>query len=351
MAGLRAMLCRGVVGLVVVCGVAAHGEEGEGLKTEEMKKAEAQKVFDDLFGAEMKRALATFTKKDDVALARSIYRASATARNQPYLMSVLSDAVYTLGVRHPDGYVVAIGAMKNLRRAVAARVDEANDKMLVLYKRRYTIAKGNDRQTIGKEYLRELVSVGDSAVVRDDEDRALDYYRQAQTLAVRVAPRDREKIKGKIDLVTHRKRSRERIEETMIAIRKDKADKEALDELLKLYVVELNDPVSMRRYSFLYPKEEVKLIRLASKHPMDLTAYECGLVGDWYKFKLSSASPIGRKSIMSRALVYYNRFLLLHTESDLARTRVKLSAAQFKTQLQKANGPMIKSRHLRRTDY
>jgi hypothetical protein len=119
------------------------------------------------------------------------------------------------------------------------------------------------------------------------------------------------------------------------ALRKVEAMKERLkaapdsgavaQELVRLYVVELQDPPSAAPYADKTGKADTaELLALAAVGASELADTQCLRLADWYMGMVAGSSPTGRKSAYTRAETYYKRFLQLHEAGDAARLKAKI---------------------------
>ncbi|MDH3583714.1 MAG: hypothetical protein OER86_05820, partial [Phycisphaerae bacterium] len=114
-----------------------------------------------------------------------------------------------------------------------------------------------------------------------------------------VTPDDRRRIESELSEIRRR-------------IRLNRADLAAIDRLIDLCIVQLDDPAEARKYTFLLDATTRERVTLAARPIDDLSPAQCLHLGDWYA-KLSQRAKGGAAAGMKRrARNYYRRFLAMH---------------------------------------
>ena len=96
-------------------------------------------------------------------------------------------------------------------------------------------------------------------------------------------------------------------------------------ELVRLYVVELEEPASAVPYADKTgQKGTPRLVALASQDAASLSQAQCLNMAQWYVALTEGSSKPGRRRALSQAITCYKRFLTLHRKGDAARLKAKL---------------------------
>lgn len=115
---------------------------------------------------------------------------------------------------------------------------------------------------------------------------------------------------------------------------KEPTSKTIPKEIVRLYVVELQDPDSAAPYAArTQDKETQDLVRLAPKAVTDLTDAQCLQLAECYVSLAAGSSSAGRTHAYTRAEAYYKRFLEVHTAGDAQRLKAKLGLQKVRAQL------------------
>ena len=115
----------------------------------------------------------------------------------------------------------------------------------------------------------------------------------------------------------------------------EKPDSETIpQELVRLYVVELNDPASAKPYAERTgDAKTAKLVGLCGKDATALTELQCLELAEWYTALADGSSPTGQQRVLNRAQGCYQRFLGLHATGDAAKLKAKLGLQKVQARL------------------
>lgn len=296
---------------------------------------EADKAFEQLFGNDYKAVIATSDSRDDIALAQRMIEAGRSATGQPAFVVVLCDYAYKLATKHPDGYAVAIESQQLLVSVAPEQQDAAADRVLTLRQRRFAMARGDDRTTLGQELIDALVQRGDSHVAKDQLDDALRVYRQATGVVTAIKSDSRDLVRARLESTLNRQRIFNQIEQAKSRLRNDPKDATAAEELLKLHVVDLDDPEAARKYSFLSSDPKMgNRLKQAAGPVEEVPEAEALELGEWYRGLADGATgDAARAAMLRRAKAYYDRFLAVHEAKDLDRVKASLALQKVETDL------------------
>ncbi len=325
---LRPTLCALMILAVLVGTPALYGAD-----------AQTQKAFDALYGDALREVNGTISKTDDVALADRILEGAAAAQATPKLQELMCDEAYKLGIRSMDGYETAAKAMLMLAEVAPKRAAEANQNLILVRQRQYSRARGEERDRLGGELLDTMLSVARSHVEAGEFDEGISYYRRAIALASMVRPDDRTSIAIELDRAMQRQRLTKQIALLRNKLEANPKDTTTAKLLVKLHVVDMDDPSGARFYAALTGDEKTKKLTPLATTPVDQVPADTALeLGDWYRAWAAQATSASRPAMLTRAQGYYQRFLDQHTTEDLSRTRATLTLREVETALSKLSG-------------
>jgi len=295
-----------------------------------------RELFESLFGEAKRTAMRTPVRDDDVQLAERLLAAAGDETATPKLVELLCNEAHDLAIRERSGYDVAIAAMRLLARRVPAQASSAMEKATQARRRQFVAARGEEKKQAGLQYIRTLRAATDAHLASDPPDyrSAGAALKQAAIIARLVDSPDQQAIERRAASVAHEQRLAGRIADLRQRIRD--GDKPAAEALVKLYVIELDRPEEARKYTFALADEAWKTnIPLASKHPFDVDKPDLLTLGLWYReLATTTAEKVARRNMLTRARIYLGRFLQLHTEKDLDRTKADLSLTSVDGQLE-----------------
>lgn len=283
---------------------------------------DAKSIFDSLFDAKIKAVSATGDRSDDVALAKEMLALAKTSANQPVMVTLLCDAAHDLAARHADGSATAAEAMTLLAETVVEKRSAARDKLILLLSRQSSIGKPEEREAASESLIALLATMGDEKLSERNYSEAVADYRRATTIAQQKKSESLDDMKSKLDFALSRDRTTKqlsRLEETLL---KNANDAATAQEIVRLYVIELDDPAAAGPYLTRTKDEGLsRLIPLAAQEIDALNANDALQLGEWYRSQIKSLKSPEAAPAIERTRHYLRRFLTLHTTDDLLRTK------------------------------
>jgi hypothetical protein len=180
--------------------------------------------------------------------------------------------------------------------------------------------------------MMELVDVLEQA---GENDKAMLTLRRASSLSRTMDASYQEQIRARLGAAVTRQKIQQKIDLTQRRLRNNPEDRAAATELVRLYIVEFDQPDEARKYSFLIDDEQLKTnITLASRPIESLSEAESLALAKWYAdLKSSAMVPASTIAMLRRTQSYYSRVLELHTTEDIQRASAMLALKQIDTQL------------------
>jgi len=284
---------------------------------------EAQELFDSLFGRRLVQVRQTAASQDDIELADEMLKAAAQVKGSTELVAMLCDRAHRLALADPSGYPTALQAMETLARDVPDQRGIAHAGMIDVRGRMLRTARGLERAEARKALVRALVAAADAD--RDPAQR-IRWYRQALSLGSGLDERRKQAVRRKLDELVSAKQIAERIDRLKARLDAVPNDSAAAVELLRVFVVELDDPAKARRFLFLPVDESWKRqVALAAKPIETLAEDEAMALATWYRQLAGEAPAATRPRMLVRARTGLLRFLQLHGDADFDRKRAELT--------------------------
>jgi len=287
----------------------------------------ARQQFDTLFGGELAQVLNTRETLDDAELAAKMLRSVRGRPGNPHFAILVCRQVVELGKKHPSGYLSAILAMEQLERLVPERADQYQEEILALHEQMYSRTRGEEHVQAGRGLIDACIRYGDRRMANARYDDAANLYRRA--LAVMGVLRtensySKDEIQAKLQDALARSRASEQAGRLRAQLLANPQDKAAREELVRLYVVELDD---LQEAAKVAPEEgpTQNYVLVAAMTVERLPEAACLALGEWYRGFAEKAGAPARPRVLARAAAYYEAFLARHPGQD--EPRAKAAAA------------------------
>ena len=306
---------------------------------------EAADTFNKLYGDDLKHVAATPSPTDDVALAKQMLEGAKKAEGQPAFLTLLCEKAYELASKDPSEYATATAAMDLLAGKVPEKKIECLQKNAALYQKQYAMARGEARTKAGEEVITALSALAEAQAAAGDVADSGMALRQAVALAAAIKSETKAALQARIENLAHRQRAEKQIAALKAKLDADPKDAASRKELVRLYLVEMDDPDEAAKFLDETLDEATRKNVSATARPIeDAPEAACTELGDWYKgLADQAATPAGKGAMLRRAQAYYQRFLVLHTATDLGRTAATLALKRIEDALAKL-GPASESK-------
>lgn len=306
---------------------------------------DAADAFNAIYGEDMKRAAATASPADDVALAKQMLKDARQARNQPALLVLLCEKAYELGSKDTTGHATAFAAMQLLAESIRDKHVEALQKCVALYQRTYATARGDARSKAGEALVEALAAVAGAQADTGDLEGADATLKQAIAIATAIKSDSRAALKEQQASLAGRKQVEKELAALKAKLEANPKDDAARKELIRLYLVELDNPAEAARFVDESIDEATRKYTPASAKGVDeAPELACPELGAWYRSLADmGASASAKAAMLLRARAYYERFLDLHKAEDLARTTAALTLKKIEDALAKLPAAGAKS--------
>ncbi len=298
---------------------------------------EAADTFNKLYADGLKRVVATPSPADDVALAKQMLEDAKKAGDQPAFLTLLCEKAHELAIKDTTGYPTAEAAMKLLAASVPEKKVEALQKIAAIHQRAYATARGDAKAKAGEALIDTLKGLAEAQTAAGDADGAGATLKQALAIATAIKSENRAAIQAQLAGLASQQQVAKQIAPLKAKLAADPKDASSRKEIVRLYLVELNNPAEAARFVDETLDEATrKYVPAAAKPVEDAPEAECTELGDWYKGLADQAStPASKAAMLGHAQAYYQRFLVLHTAADPGRTAASLTLKRIEDALAK----------------
>jgi|GEM_PF-3054350 len=288
--------------------------------------ADAKADFQTLFGEEIKRVVASRKPAEAAALAGQMMLAAESIKDRPDLHVMLWTNAADFGARDPSGYAAATKALKNLLQAKPDNSSIWVDKLSAIYKRRYLSARGAERVKIGAEQIEEFITIGDAQAAARRPREAMATYRRALSVVTTIRSPRRQELLDKIKAANSIAGVQREIERLNKVLSGNPDDIKTRAAVVKLYIVELDDPAGAVKMLTDDLDEKLRTyVLLAAKNIEDIEAGVCLELGRWYwEMYPSARTSRAKMNVLRRTRACIERFDSLNTDKNLAALRAKV---------------------------
>jgi hypothetical protein len=282
------------------------------------------------FGAKIKAALATRTPLDDVVLAGEMVEAAKRETATPKLLGALCERAFLLAQRDETGFDTAIAALRLRGTYLPETQAECAAKALTLTQRLYLIAKPAQKEAAGERLVDVLLAQAEVWRRAGNEAEAATALRRAQSTAAGMKSPRADEIKATLDRLEQRQRSSKELAQYKDALKKDPGDRAAALALVKLYMIELDNPAEAAKHTAAAGDAEWKLRVDQARGPTDkFTDAQFRSLADWYREQAKGAPPPCQAPLLQHAHRAYMQFVIRHPPEDPERKKVEATVAQI----------------------
>ena len=295
---------------------------------------DAARMFDSLFGQEVKRVKATRGYEDDQKLAGDLLGVAEKRKQDTALVEVVCRTAWDLARKTPAGFPTAVKAMELLAECIPAKAPECRGEILSVRRRQYGAARGAERTCAAEALIQALQAVAEDKIQAKDYTEALKLLRQAAAMAGAMRLPVLAELQAKVRKVAAWELARRQIVQMEARLKADPKDGFARRRIIELYLVELDDPAGAARFVDEESDERLKTyIPLAAKDAQDLADQACLELAQWYLSLADKATTHGKITVLVRARTYYQSFLAKHEKTDLSRTKASLALEKIEAEL------------------
>ena len=306
------------------------------------KSAEAAKAVESLYGADLKRVKSTPTTADDIQLAQQFFAAAAQQAAQPEFAALLYEKAADLGLAGPEGFAVAAQALEQLAVAQPDRAGECAERLVVVRQRQFDGAKSADRPAAGETLLSAILALVEAGGKTDADATVL--LKRAYVTARQIKSPRCDEIDARLAAFVQAMKTGREIEDIKALLARSPADAKLREKLLRLHLVDLDDPAAAAKLLDGVADESLKKYVPAAAKPLDeAPELACLELGEWYRTLAETAPPAAKPAMAARAKAYYERFLSLHAAEDLDKSKATAALQKLTVLIGAATAPAPKS--------
>ncbi len=307
--------------VVLVLAVPAIAQESDAVKQQ----------FDQLYGSKIAAVKQTPTRNDDVDLAQKLIDdAGVVGINSP-LGRVIQQQAVELAGDSAAGVELAVSIMARTLREDPEQYPDNLQKMLDLQEKRHRLASSREREAAQWAVVATMAKLAEVKVSQGELGEAAQIYRRTLPM-VRRSKGLTDLIKGMIEELRPWEQMQTRIDKLRERLRANPDDKTAGQELVLLYLLELDNPEQAFKYSFLTADQLMKeQLRDAAKPLDSLDADAAEKLSEWYASLANGQNNVVmRRTALKRAAAALERFIAVHTATDVRRAAalIKLKGMQ-----------------------
>jgi len=300
---------------------------------------EATDTFNRLYGNELEAAQKS--KGASVALAAKMLEAAKEAEANPPLLALLCEKACELGAQDPKGYDTVLAAADLLSSNIPEKAAACRERVLMVRQQQYAKARSDDKVKTGEALLDALLSTACDKAQDGNFDDALKRCRQALTVAKSLKSPNAEGIDAHIKHLTGQQKVAGKVPQLKEDLKADPANRDKRGELIRLLLVELDNPEEAAKYVDDKCDADVQKYVPAAAKGVDLAPeMACPALANWY-LGLSQAkdtSPGGKACMLTRAKAYCERFLAVHTQEDKERSTAAVTLKKVEADLKALGG-------------
>ena len=267
---------------------------------------EPERVFEDLWGPQLRSVQKTPDKHDDLDLAQQILDSTQRVSYPPPVLAVALQRVIRIAATHPDGHGIVVAAARQLLEQRPAPQPLIDHEFISVLERVYRRAKGEERRAAATTLFQVLTSSAEARTEAGDLDEALALYQKAKPLVRYFDFGVEANVDEKIDKLTHRRSTTRRVDRLMRSFVNKPGDQALARRLALLLIVEANDLETGAGLAAQSGDDQlINVGRLMGRGLEDLGAADLIEVGDWLVVQHRQASDWGKVYVLSRALSCY----------------------------------------------
>ncbi|MCX5685556.1 MAG: hypothetical protein NT049_18010, partial [Planctomycetota bacterium] len=265
--------------------------------------------------------LGTKDAQDDLDLAAQLLEAARAPNTPPAMIVLICEKAYELAITGARDFNAAVQSLDVLADLLPARKEDCLARIITLRQRQYDANKGGEARNVAAEALADaLERSAQFKAEAEDFDGAAAVYRHA--LAVSPTTESKDAVKDKIALMIFRQKTARQLEDLKAKVAASPADKPARGEMLRLYLVALNNPAEAAKCLTDTDDETTRRLLTEAVAPLlETPGPACLELGDWYLGLSVGAPGFSKTAMLARSAAYYSRFLELYTADDELKTR------------------------------
>ena len=297
---------------------------------------ESNKFFEEVFGAEFKRAVGTSSPDDNFILAETLLGAVAQSAGNPAVQRMLCDKAGELTEKHVKGADIALKALALLIEISPDTALETNRRIVAVHHLRYSRTARTQRAEPGQAYIDALRAHAEAYEKAADYLGAMTAIQRATPIANDIRWDGRDQLKTELDRLAAAQKSNKKLNDLKARIKANPDDSAAAHELVTIYLVDLDQPAEAAKFALQLSDDDLKQNILLAVTPLEeLTESQAMHLGEWYKSLGTTAkTKAARLRMFELSKACFEHYLDVHTAQDLKRTKAKLLVLRLGPQIE-----------------
>ena len=295
-----------------------------------------QKTFDEVFGANWTKAIASASTLDDEALAKDLATAVKTVDMPASLIHVIVERMTTLSDKAPGALLPTIESIDKLLTLEkdAAKKQKLEALSISLLEKAQAKGDAETKALAGAKLLKRWLPLADEHLAGKRWDEAAAIYGKALKLAKETNAPEAKTIAAKLDQAAGEQKKLAEVDALEKKIEANPKDGDSRNKLIRIHLVDRDDAAAAVWFLGEGVDEKTKkLLPLAAKENGITDGPSLAELGSWYLELSDTASAPAKPVMLRRSKGYYERFLAVHKESDLLKAKATLSLEQIKQRL------------------
>ncbi len=306
---------------------------------------DAESDFNSLFGDDVKKVTASRNGKAAAELAAQILKTAGLVENRPDLDLLIWKNAAELGVKDPSGFDTATVAIRKLLQVAPGDAGKWTDKLSAIYRRRYSLARGADRISVGTQQVDDFVAIGDAQAAAGEPIGAMSTYRKALSTANLIRSPRRPEILDKIKAANAGALQRRDLDRMTRALAANPDDVKIRTAIVRMQLLQFDKPSEAVK---LLNEDMDEMLRtyvlMAAKKTDQIEPTGCLELGRWYWEMYPTARTTQTKGIvLGRTKAYLDRFSAQDTAGGADKVRAMLIMKQVDAEMAKlvAKGAVV----------
>lgn len=237
------------------------------------------------------------------------------------------EKAFAFGRKSPAGHPFASRALDQLEKLAPERSNTWDTMRISLLRLKYSASgDADERSALANRILDAMVARGRMLVSGGDIEEAVDAYEEALRFSMSVQSKRSAALRKRLFATRRDLKLDKKFRQLLTAVEKNPADTTAREELILLYVLLKDDPSLAE---VLLNDDVAAPIRthvpLAARNVDELVPGKALALARWYRQLGADASGISKRTALSRAASYYERYLRETGPDDVRRKDAVLS--------------------------
>jgi hypothetical protein len=294
-----------------------------------------QSAFNDAWSEKIKQVAATSDHADDIDLAKEMLTVVKEASDvtDVSMKVLIYNKAFELASPRPGGYLTAWEAMAALADQVPDQRVVAHEKIAAILIKQMPRTRGAQKQYVSETLAQTLILLSDAKVKAGDYADAIPLLNRARSAVVKYRTPLIDLIKEKMTVVSHRNRVARQVDRLKKEVL-DNPTPDALQRLVKMYLIELDSPSLANDYlAGVQDESLLQHVPQAAIAGADADEKMCRQLGKWYESLANQASRVARLDMLKRAHGFYETFLEKHQDNGIERLQVTTRLSRIEKEL------------------